>query len=235
MRKPFAIAAFIATAIASPAGAADLTETEYRWLQAGWPVVNYAKEHKLPLDIVVQPEAKPGDAPLAMGFVEGRCKMVLSMRGNPEAETTLAQIEPALLKPVVEAMFAHELGHCWRYVRGAWHTVPAGFVDGSDELQGSDDHVAKLRRDIREMRDTRREEGFADLVGLAWTLQRHPQVYDKVHAWFAQVRDEQPIAGAHHDTRAWLRLAKDRASFPPGANPFEQVLEMWNQGLHAKP
>lgn len=235
MRKPFAIAVFAAIAAAAPAVAADLTDTEYRWLQAGWPVVTFAKEHKLPLDIIVQPEARPGDAPLAMGFVEGRCKMVLSMRGNPEAETTLAQIEPALLKPVVEAMFAHELGHCWRYVRGAWHTVPAGFVDAADELLGSDEHAVKLRRDIREMRDTRREEGFADLVGLAWTLKRHPQVYEQVYAWFTQVRDDQPVAGAHHDTRAWLRLAKDRASFPPLGNPFEQVLEMWNQGLHAKP
>src|SRR5258706_4924496 len=93
------------------AGASDLTATEMRWLKAGWPVVAFAKEQKLPLDIVAQPQAKAGDAPLAMAFVDGRCKLVLAMRGNPEAEQTLAQIDAPLLGPVVEATMAHELGH----------------------------------------------------------------------------------------------------------------------------
>jgi hypothetical protein len=211
---------------------ADLTDTEMRWLKAGWPVVAYAKEQKLPLDIVVQPQAKPGDAPLAMGFVDQRCKLVLSMRGNPEAETTLAQIEPSLLGPVVQAMVAHELGHCWRYVHGAWHTLPAGFVDTSDETASTTDmEMRKLRRDMRE---TRREEGFADLVGLAWTLSQHPDQYARVHAWLTQVRDDQPVPGAHHDTRAWLRLAKDQAALaalPVAEDPFTRVWPMWQQGL----
>ena len=160
--------------------AAELTATELQWLKAGWPVVAYAKEQKLPLDISVLPEAKPGDAPLAMGFVDGRCKLVLAMRGNPEAENTLAQIEPALLVPVVEAMVAHELGHCWRYVHGAWRTLPAGFVDTSrDDPATRDEELAQLRRDMRE---TRREEGYADLVGLAWTLSHHAAQYDEVLA-----------------------------------------------------
>ena len=213
-------------------GAADLTDTEMRWLKAGWPVVAYAKERKLPLDIVVQPQAKPGDAPLAMGYVDQRCKLVLSMRGNPEAEATLAKIDPALLGPVVEAMVAHELGHCWRYVHGAWHTLPAGFVDTSDESAPiSDVEIRRLRHDMRE---ARREEGFADLVGLAWTLARHPQQYDQVHAWFTQVRDDQPVAGAHHDTRAWLRLSRDKAALaalPVAEDPFNRVWPMWQQGL----
>lgn len=217
------------------ARADELTRLEMRWLKAGWPVVDYAKEQKLPLDISVQPQARPGDAPLAMAHVDGRCKLVLAMRGNPDAEAALADIEPELLGPVVEAMFAHELAHCWRYVRGVWNTVPAGFVDPSDDLVGHGEQVDKLRRDIREMRDTRREEGFADLVGLAWTLSRHPALYERIHAWFTEVRRDHPVDGAHHDTRAWLRLAKDRAAFPPAPNPFEQVLEMWNQGLHSKP
>ena len=225
--------ALLGAGVHGACGAADLTDTEMRWLKAGWPVVAYAKEQKLPLDIVVQPQAKPGDAPLAMGFVDERCKLVLSMRGNPEAESTLAQIEPSLLGPVVEAMVAHELGHCWRYVHGAWHTLPAGFVDTSndDGMSNSDQEFVKLRRDMRE---TRREEGFADLVALAWTLSQHPEQYERVHAWFSQLRDDQPVPGAHHDTRAWLRLAKDRSAFPPvsaDGGPFTQVWTMWQQGL----
>lgn len=235
MGKSFVSIRIALLALAWTAGmarAADLTDTEMRWLKAGWPVVSFAKEHQLPLDIVVQPQAKPGDAPIAMGFVDDRCKLVLSMRGNPDADTTLSQIPPDLLGPVVEAMVAHELGHCWRYVHGAWHTVPAGFVDRIDETAPiADREVSKLRH---EMRETRREEGFADLVGLAWTLERHPARYRQVHAWLTQVRDDQPVPGAHHDTRAWLRLARDPAAFPRAsadADPFGRVWAMWQQGL----
>jgi len=205
----------------------ELTATELRWLKAGWPAVAYAQAQQLPLDIARQPQSKPGDAPLAMGFVDGRCKLVLAMRGNPEAEATLARIDPALLPAVVEAMMAHEIGHCWRYVHGAWHTLPAGFVDITEDSDADSERVA-LRRDMRE---TRREEGFADLVGLAWTLARHPQLYAQVQAWFEKVRDDQPVPGSHHDTRAWVRLARDRSVFGAGATPFEQALPVWQNGL----
>jgi hypothetical protein len=222
-----ALAALLAFA-GQAARAADLTATEMRWLKAGWPVITYAKEEKLPLDISVLPAAHPGDAPLALGFVDGRCKLVLAMRGNPEAEDTLARIDPALLHPVVEAMVAHELGHCWRYVHGAWHTLPAGFVDTSDDTAARDPDFVKLRRD---MRATRREEGFADLVGLAWTLSRHPAQYEAVYAWLAMQRDDQPVPGAHHDTRAWLRLAHDRHAFDAAGSLFDQAWPLWRAGL----
>src|SRR5438105_7920931 len=208
--------------------ATELTDIETRWLKAGWPVITYAKEQKLPLDIAVQTQSKRGDAPLAMGFVDGRCKLVLAMRGNPEAEKTLAQIEAPLLEPIVEAMVAHEVGHCWRYVHGAWHTLPAGFRDLADDAMPGDMELARLRRDMRE---TRREEGFADLVGLAWTQSRHPAQYAAVHAWFEKVRDDQPVAGAHHDTRVWLQLAHNPAAFGKGDTPFDRARPLWQQGL----
>jgi hypothetical protein len=226
MWKWFLVVAGCVVSMSAWAGS-ELTETETRWLRAGWPVVSYAKEQRLPLDIVVQPVPKPGAAPLAMGFIDGRCKLVFSMRGNPEAEATLAGIAPDLLPAVVEAMTAHELGHCWRYVHGAWHTLPKGFVDVAHDPDDTRE-VAVMRRDMRE---TRREEGFADLVGLAWTLSRHPQHYERVHAWFEKVRDDQPVPGSHHDTRAWIRLVKNRAAFEPAANPFEQVWGLWRAGL----
>jgi hypothetical protein len=212
------------------ARAADLTDVETRWLKAGWPVVAYAKAHDMPLDIVVQPQSRPGDAPLAMGFVDGRCKLVLAMRGNPEAQATLERIDPPLLGPVVEAMVAHELGHCWRYMQGDWHTLPVGFNELPDESTGD----PELNRLSRDMRETRREEGFADLVGLAWTWGHHPLAYRQVHAWFEKVRDDQPVPGAHHDTRAWLRLAREPWAFPAAATPFEQARGLWGQGLRSE-
>ena len=95
------------------------------------------------------------------------------------AEATLEAIAPELLGAVVEAMTAHELGHCWRYVHGAWHSLPAGFAE---PREADDARTAQLRR---EMRETRREEGYADLVGLAWTARQHPAQYARVHAWLS--------------------------------------------------
>jgi hypothetical protein len=207
---------------------ANLTETEHKWLSAGWPVITYAKELKLPLDIIVQPQAKAGDMPLAMGFEDGRCKLVLSMRGNPAAESELNGIPPALLGPVVEAMTAHEIGHCWRYVQGNWHAMPAGFVEVPQSVISKSKEWLERWQD---MRATRREEGYADLVGLAWTLDRHPELYAQVQAWLADFRSDQPIAGSYHDTRIWIRLARDKAAFEKTGTPFEQARLLWEKGL----
>jgi hypothetical protein len=204
-----------------------LTSVEMQWLRAGWPVLTYAEQQGLPIDIIAQPQAKPGDVPLAMGFDNGRCKLVLSMRGNPDAETMLANIPAAEVNAVIEAVTAHEVAHCWRYVRGVWHTLPSGFVEGSADLTNN----LELAKQQQEMRETRREEGFADLVGLAWTSREHPDQYANVHAWFEQIRKNQPVAGSYHDTRVWVALAKDRAAFTAAATPFEQVQKLWDRGL----
>jgi hypothetical protein len=213
-------------AVPAARGDARLTPLEAQWLEGGAPVIHYARLQKLPLDVVVQPTDQPGRAPLAMAFIEGRCKLVFSMRGNPAAETTLNALPPALLRPVIEAVTAHEIGHCWRYVQGAWHTLPAGFVDATPALSG-DQQLDAVRRDMRE---TRREEAFADLVGLAWAYNRYPEHYAAVHAWVTQVRDDGEGNG-HHDTGAWVRLVRDPSAFADGATPFAQVTGLWQRGL----
>jgi len=211
----------------SAAAQSALTDTETRWLQLSAPAIGYAREQGLPLDIVVQPQPTPGHAPLAMAYINGRCKLVLSMRGNPEAQSSLDAIPPDLLKPVVEAMAAHELGHCWRYVRGAWHTLPAGFAPAQREA----DPVRSQR--LSEMQQTRREEGFADLVGLAWTLKQHPQHYAQVHAWLVRYRQDDTLPGSHHDTLAWVQLAAESGAFTAAGSLFEQAWPLWQQGLRS--
>ena len=211
---------------AASAGAAQLTETETRWLQAGAPVLAYAKQElKLPIDIVVQPQAGPNDVPLAMGFADGRCKLVFSMRGNAQAEEVLAGVPAAQQKVLIEAMTAHEVGHCWRQAHGSWHALPAGFVEGPREQLGS----PELQALSRQMRDTRREEAFSDLVALAWTQRANAAQYGQVHAWLMQVR--QPVAHGSHNTRAWLQLAANGTVFNSEQNPFEQAGMLWSKGL----
>ena len=202
------------------AGAA-LTDMEVRWLKAAAPVLAYSQQIKLPIDIIVQPVARPNDVPMAMGFVDGRCKLVLSMRGNPDAEKVLEQVPQAERTVLMEAMAAHEVGHCWRYAQGIWHALPAAF----EEAAGATAQQAVLQ--------SRREEGFADLVALAWTRRQHPGNYPQVYTWLAALRSEQTVPGGSHDTRVWVRLAKDGSVFQSAATPFDEADRTWSAGLRS--
>lgn len=230
-RLPLAAAAFGLT-VACDAGAAELSSEEAAWLAAAAPVLAYAQRHQLPIDIVVQPQPTPGQSPIALAFVERRCKLVLSMRGNPEAQALLrsAGDDAALRGAALEAMTAHEIGHCWRHVHGAWHTGPSHFSNAPGESADAAEH----QRQRRDMEATRREEGFADLVGLAWTLRARPQQYAQVFRWLERQRAAPEVPGSHHDTRAWLALAKDPQSLAElDGSPFDQALALWRRGFAA--
>jgi hypothetical protein len=227
MKGAWAVLAMLAPAFAMADAAADLTPGELRWLRAGLPVLTFARHQGLLVDIVVQPKPAPGQAPIAMDYVDGRCKLVMSMRGHPAAGSALAAAPPALHDVVMEAIVAHEVAHCWRHAHGRWKVLPAGFLEASLPVD------AGIGTALRAMRATRREEGYADLAGLAWTVRRHPGHYSQVHDWLFRLRDHEPVPGSHHDTRAWLRLAVDPAVFDPAANPFQHVEGLWQQGLQA--
>ena len=216
--------------VGSDAAAVELTATERAWLESAVPVLRYAREQHLPLDIIVQPQPTPGETPVGMAYVDGRCKLVLSMRDNPEARATLDSIPRELVGPVVEAIAAHELGHCWRHLRQSWGSLPAGLrlVPLGDRL--APEQIALLA----EMWRTRREEAYADLVGLAWTARHHPAHYAEVHAWHVRLRAEQAVDTGPHDTRLWVRLAGDPSQFAPAASIFEQVEPLWVAGLLAE-
>jgi hypothetical protein len=195
---------------------ADLTATEQRWLQGAWPVIAYAKQAQWPLDIVVQPQAMPDQAPLSMAFIDGRCKLVLSMRGNPAAQATLEALEPELQDATLELMAAHELGHCHRYLDGTWFQGPPGFVAGAAQ-------------DASQDAAPRREEGYGDLVGLAWTQARHPGLYGRLYAWLVKERETNRTPGSAHDTVAWLHLARDPSALSQGPM-FEAPVPLWVKG-----
>ena len=81
-RAAVACVALLGTATCLAGG---LTDIETRWLRGAWPVISQARADRLPLDLVVQPQPTPEAVPLALGFVDGRCKLVLSLRENPAA------------------------------------------------------------------------------------------------------------------------------------------------------
>ena len=205
--------------------AASLTDLETRWLQAGQPVIAFARAQGSPIDIIVQPQDAPGAVPLALGYAAGRCKLVLSLRGNAMADTVLQGVPPAHHGLMIEAMTAHEIGHCRRYAQGDWHALPRGFVEPPSRQRG------KLTPLAQEMRETRREEGYADLVALAWVHARHPGQYGDVLAWMRGVRAAGEVAGGSHATQAWLALADGAGAFDGAASPFEQAQVLWGKGL----
>jgi hypothetical protein len=210
--------------------AGGLSETEDRWLRGVWPVVNQARDDHMPLDVVVQPQAAPHTVPLAMAFIDGRCKLVLSLRDNPAAAQALDGLAPEFVDPALELMAAHELGHCRRHLDGTWELAPAGFIQPPIPA-GLD---SGLRDDYAAMQVTRREEAFADLVGLAWTQQRHPKQYSRLHEWLTGVRAAERMPGSHHDTLAWVNLAVDGGKLS-GTSIFASATALWCTGLAAEP
>lgn len=219
--------AALALLVVLPCAASDLTPEERRWLQGASPVLTFARDAGLPLDVIVQRQPAAIAATMSLAFIGGRCKLVLSLRGNPEVAAALARIEPDLLDATLELMAAHELGHCQRYVDGHWHGLPAGFALPPAAVK---DPV--LRAEHEQMRAVRREEGYADLVGLAWVQQRHPALFSRLHAWLIAERSNGRVPGSHHDTLAWARLASggvalDRSSI------FDAAAALWAAGLVA--
>lgn len=226
MLKPILLMSLLIAFSPLPAvAAAQLTELETRWLQAGKPVIDYARTQGLPIDIIVQPQDAPGAVPLALGYAAGRCKLVLSLRGNAQAEGVLQDVLPARHALMIEAMTAHEIGHCRRYAQGDWHVLPRGFVEPRSMQPG------KLTPLAQELRETRREEGYADLVALAWMHGRHPGQYREVLAWMRGVRAAGEAAGGSHATQGWLALADGAGVFDESASPFVQAQVLWRKGL----
>ncbi len=209
------------------AQAAGLTALEQRWIAGMSPVLQHAKTSGMPVDVVVQPQDAPDAAPLALGFKDGRCKLVLSLRGNPEGEATIARLPAGLEDSALELMAAHELGHCRRYLDGAWFHLPAGFAAAPVPEDLSPD----LQRAYVSMKSARREEGYGDLVALGWTAQRHPGQYAALHAWLMQERSRDLLPGSHHDTLAWLKLAREPKALGSASSMFEAALPVWQSGL----
>lgn len=210
----------------SPCCAAEFTPTETRWLASAWPVVVYARRTGLPIDIIVQPQATPGDSPIALGYVDGRCKLVLSMRGNPMAEEVLLSLPVGLADAAIELIAAHELGHCRRYLDGAWYDLPKGFAPAVPEGLSSD-----LRAAYLDMRASRREEAYGDLVGLAWSAQHHPELYARLHAWLVAERSADVVPGSPHDTMPWVVLAANASAAMATGSPFNAAAPLWREGL----
>jgi hypothetical protein len=124
-------------------------------------------------------------------------------------------------------MAAHELAHCQRYLEGAWFKFPAGFANSAPEGLSAD-----LREAYATMRSVRREESYADLVGLAWVHEHHRPQYERMHRWLLAERARELVPGSHHDTLAWIRRAGDGSALTR-PTIFAGAAALWRAGLAA--
>ena len=223
------VAALLSLLTVSAGHAASLTELETTWLRAGAPVLSEAARQHLPIDIIVQPQSGPADLPFAMAYVDQRCKLVLTMRGNKGATALMASMPAPLQTILIEAITAHEVGHCWRHVQGSWNALPAGMVDApEDAAQAQPETEAAVALATRA---ERREEGYADLVALAWTASRHPEYYQQVYDWLSQLRSRHAGGRTVHDTGVWIEQASERGAIDATLSPFEAAAALWQEGL----
>lgn len=60
---------------------------------------------------------------------QGAASWCCPLRGNAQADSVLQGVPAARHGLMMEAMTAHEIGHCQRYAQGDWHALPRGFVE----------------------------------------------------------------------------------------------------------
>jgi hypothetical protein len=82
------------------------------------------------------------------------------------------------------------------------------------------------------MTAARREEGYGDLVGLAWTAERHPRHYARLMPGCSASASATSFRGSAHDTLAWVRLAASPSVWA-GASLFATPAALWRAGLAA--
>jgi hypothetical protein len=114
-------------------------------------------------------DAQDGDSPVAMGYEDGTCTLVVRVRGNSLYQRLILARDGRPRDLKLRAILAHEMGHCFRHF----------FASGARAAPGSADR--------RQRRDS---EDQADLFALAWAAIYNPAEYDEVRAYLIEVRSD---------------------------------------------
>jgi hypothetical protein len=211
------------------AGESSLTVQETYWLQSALPVLTYAKEMGLPISITVQPQAAPEATPVALGMANGVCKLIFSMRGNEIVGTLLEGVPTGEQGFMIEAIIAHEIGHCWRHIRSKWNSVPDGYKEPA-EKKGI---RADLLVDIKAARVQQREEGYADLVALFWIKKNHPSAFAEVYEWLLNKREKTAAQSIYNtnNTTEFLKSVRGMMTIDTNETPFDRAQVVWEKIL----
>lgn len=223
----FFILASTSLHVALAAGESSLTAQETYWLQSALPVLTYAKEMGLPISITVQPQAAPEATPVALGMANGVCKLIFSMRGNELVETLLEGVPTDEQGFMIEAILAHEIGHCWRHVHSKWESVPEGYKEPAEKKGISKDLLVK----IKAARIQQREEGYADLVALFWIKKNHPSAFAHVYEWLLNKREKTAAQSIYNtnNTTEFLKAVQSMMTIEANETPFYRAQVVWEK------
>lgn len=134
-------------------------------------------------------DAQDGDNPVAMGYEDGTCTLVVRVRGNSLYQRLILARDghPRDLK--LRAILAHEMGHCFRHFFARGARAAPGSADRVAEraAEPAPDRTPDAAADRRQRRDS---EDQADLFALAWAAIYNPGEADEVRAYLIEVRKD---------------------------------------------
>lgn len=122
---------------------------------------------------VVVDDVRDGDTPLALGYEDGTCTLVVQVRDNALYKALVLARDGRPKEVKLRAILAHEMGHCFRHY---FDNAPAGNADAP---------AVSARAHLRERHES---EVQADRFALAWTAIYRPEEYDDVLAYLRTLR-----------------------------------------------
>jgi hypothetical protein len=164
--------------------------------------VQVASAHPLFKGLTVKVDTAPIEAlnmaPVATGEMPGvDCVVYIAEGDNPRLALILALAPTSgSVSAFVEAIAAHELGHCLRIrskhlTTKVWALVSASSV-GSDSRKALELQIS-------------REEAYADAYALVYVQDAHPAVYSEVFKAFHGLRHEPTFRGPFYQVQGLYR------------------------------
>lgn len=200
------IAACLCALLASTAHA---EVSEARWIAAAEHAVAFGRSQGLPVELHVQSgdQLSKGHTPIGIWSEAGKCTVVISVRDNPTARRLTDQLDEDLVDLFLTGAAIHEIGHCYRRLKGYPH---------NEKLLPVVENIGLVRDWFN--RRIRTEEAYADMFEIAWLARYHPDSFDAMVGQILRIRTY--FREPKHDTLPWLELARLDGPFDDGSDLF---------------
>lgn len=200
------LAALALSAAMAPAHATPATEAQ--WIAAAEKAVHFGRGQGLPIELEIQSGAGlSGHTPIGLWTENGRCFLIVSARDNPTADRVSGMVARELQDLFLEGAAVHELGHCYRRLRGYPH---------NEKLLPIVAWIKPVRAWFA--RRILTEEAYADMTEVAWLARYHPARFTAVMQEIVKVRTR--FREPKHDTLPWLAIAMEEGPRDDGRDLF---------------
>lgn len=182
--------AFITLAMLAPVLAyGQSTEEENKWTESIRPFYSDAISIGLKPVINVMIDQTDGHTPAFTRFnAETKtCTFVVAIRNNRATEVVLANQKTEKEKEIARtAIFAHEYGHCLKFLND--YTAKKTDKDG-------DQFYSLVKTGEIHSETSREEEGAADVYALAWFAQNRPKDFEVAYNFLQYLRTNPELTG----------------------------------------